>query len=89
VGLTVVDAGVVIALLDAREAHHASARRALSAARNPGDEILLSASASAESLVAPYRRSRRSAAKVDAFVDAFVDALPAHVEPITRPVASP
>jgi predicted nucleic acid-binding protein len=83
--LTVVDAGVVIALLDAREAHHASARRALSAARNPGDEILLSASASAESLVAPYRRSRRSAAKVDA----FVDALPAHVEPITRPVASP
>lgn len=82
--LTVLDAGVVIALLDANDRHHAAARSALAATRERGDDVVLPASAYAETLVAPYRRDRRSAAKVDA----FVDGLPARVEPINRPIAS-
>ena len=44
-GLTVLDAGVVIAVLDARDAHHAAAAKALTDARDQGDELIIPVSA--------------------------------------------
>ncbi len=83
-GLTVLDAGVVIAVLDADDSHHDAALTALAACRDRGDDLALPASAYAECLVAP---SRRGAAAI-ATVDRFVDALPARVEPVTRTIAA-
>jgi predicted nucleic acid-binding protein len=83
VGLTVLDAGVLIAILDANDAHHASSRGALSTALRGGAEFVLPASAYAEALVAPYRRSTEAASAVDR----LVDALPATVQPATREIA--
>ena len=82
-GLTVLDAGVIIAILDASDAHHDAAAHALSAARNAGDQLVLPASAYAECLVAPYRRGPDAVA----VVNAFVDALPARIEPASRAIA--
>ena len=81
--LTVLDAGVLIAVLNFDDAHHERARAALSAARSRGDRLIVPASAYAEILVAPLRQS---AARGDA-VDDFLEALPASVEPATREIA--
>src|SRR3990170_665202 len=67
-GLTVLDAGVVIAVLDAADGHHAAARAALSEALARGDELVLPASAYAESLVGPSRRGQAAVAALDALV---------------------
>jgi predicted nucleic acid-binding protein len=83
VALTVLDAGVLIAVLDAADAHHAAARAALSAVLDRGDALAVPASAYAETLVAP---ARRGAGAVRA-VDTFLADLPADVEPITRQLA--
>ena len=82
--LTVLDAGVVIAILDASDIHHPAATQAVASAIDRGDELVLPASAYAEVLVAPYGRG----ADAVATVDAFVNALPARVEPATRTVAA-
>ena len=82
-GLTVLDAGVVIALLDASDVHHAAAVAAVTNARDQGDALILPASAYAECLVAPYRRGDDAVA----LVDRFLDALPARVEPADRAIA--
>ena len=82
--LTVLDAGVVIAILDAGDAHRAAAVQVVGSAIERGDTLVLPASAYAEILVAPYRRG----AEAVTTVDAFVDALPARVEPATRAVAA-
>lgn len=82
-GLTVLDAGVVIAALDASDHHHAASVRALREARESGEALVIPASAYAEALVGPSRRG----ADAVATVDAFLDALPAGVEPATREVA--
>lgn len=81
--LTVLDAGVLIAVLNADDVHHDRARKALAALRDRGDRLVVPASAYAEILVAPLRQST---AKGDA-VDAFIEALPASVEPATRAIA--
>jgi predicted nucleic acid-binding protein len=81
--LTVVDAGVVIALLDADDGHHAAAREALREALDRGDDLVLPASAYAECLVGPLRRGAEAATTVDS----FLEALPARVEPVTRSIA--
>jgi predicted nucleic acid-binding protein len=83
VGLTVLDAGIVIAALDSSDAHHAASVDALRESRESGDTLVVPASAYAEALVAPSRRG----AEAVATVDAFLDALPAMVEPATREVA--
>lgn len=83
-GLTVLDAGVVIAILDASDVHHAAAAEAVTDARERGDTLLLPSSAYAECLVSPYRRGPEAVA----VVDSFVDALPAQVEPASRAIAS-
>lgn len=83
-GLTVLDAGVIIALLDAADAHHAAAVAALRIARDRGDVLVLPASAYAECLVSPQRRGPNAVA----IVDRFLDALPARVEPADRSIAA-
>lgn len=81
--LTVLDAGVLIAVLNADDVHHDGARKTLATLRDRGDRLVVPASAYAEVLVAPLRQD---SAKGDA-VDAFVEALPASVEPATRAIA--
>ncbi len=81
--LTVVDAGILIAALDASDAYHSAAIEALRGCRESGDAVVVPASAYAEALVGPSRRG----ADAIATVDAFLDALPASVEPATREVA--
>src|SRR3972149_6819646 len=83
-GLTVLDAGVVIAVLDAADGHHAAAGAPLSEALPRGDELVLPASAYAESLVGPSRRGQAAVAALDA----FLDDVPVRVAPLTRPVAA-
>ncbi len=83
-GLTVLDAGVVIALLDAADAHHAAAVASVRIARDRGDVLVLPASAYAECLVSPHRRGPGAVA----VVDRFLDALPARVEPADRSIAA-
>lgn len=83
-GLTVLDAGVVIATLEQTDAHHGSARRAVSETRSRGDRLILPAAAYAEVLVNPSQRG----AEAVATVDAFIDALPAFIEPISRDIAA-
>ncbi|CAN5652049.1 hypothetical protein BH20CHL7_BH20CHL7_14020 [soil metagenome] len=81
--LTVLDAGVLIAILNSDDAHHARAREALSTARDRGDRLIVPASAYAEILVAPLRRSPANGQAVDD----FLEALPASVEPATKRIA--
>lgn len=83
-GLTVLDAGVVIALLDAADPHHAAAVASLGIARDRGDVLVLPASAYAECLVSPHRRGPDAVA----VVDRFLDALPARVEAADRSTAA-
>ena len=77
--LIVLDASVLIALLDPNDALHPAARAALS--RHAGDDLKLPASAYAESLVGPARRGRLAAAKQ------AIDALLLDIVPITSQVA--
>lgn len=81
--LTVLDAGVLIAVLDGGDAHHASAEDALREAFAAGDDLVVPASAYAGCLVAPLRRGPEAAA----VVDDLLDALPARVVPISRVIA--
>jgi predicted nucleic acid-binding protein len=83
VDLIVLDAGIVMAALDADDAHHVPALAALRDAREQGSRLVVPASAYAEALVGP---SRSGAAAVNT-LDAFLDALPAFVEPATREIA--
>jgi predicted nucleic acid-binding protein len=83
-GVTVVDAGVVIAVLDEGDAHHAAARAGLDEARGRGDQIVLPASAYSEILVSASRAGD-AAARI---VDAVVDGLPMTVEAIGRTIAA-
>jgi predicted nucleic acid-binding protein len=70
-GLTVLDAGVVIAGLDADDVHHPDAAAALAAAQDRGDGFVLPASAYAEILVRPAARGIEVVTQVDAALDAM------------------
>jgi predicted nucleic acid-binding protein len=83
VGLTVLDAGIIIAVLDADDAHHRLAREALHVALGRGDQLALPASAYAEVMVGPLRSGQDAAITVDT----FIDALPAVIAPATRDIA--
>jgi predicted nucleic acid-binding protein len=83
VGLTVLDAGVVIAILGASDGHHRAAAHSVTVARERGDTLFVPASAYAECLMSPYRRGPDAVA----VVDSFVDALPARIEPASRAIA--
>jgi predicted nucleic acid-binding protein len=82
-GLTVLDAGVVIAGLDAEDAHHAAAADALGAARHRGDSFIVPASAYAEILVRPAAKGPATIARVDA----ALDALPISIADADREIA--
>jgi len=81
VAIVVIDASVVIALLDAGDPHHVAAMAAVEQARR--DALVLPASAYAEVLVDPWRRG------VDAVgvIRKFVTDLGIRVEPITPDIA--
>src|SRR4051794_41778250 len=68
-GLTVLDAGVVIGFLDGNDAHHDAAHAAMSDARNRNDRLVLPASAFAEVLVGPSRRGPGAVAGVRSMVE--------------------
>lgn len=82
-GTIVLDAGVVIAMLERQDAHHREARTAILAARDRGDRFILPASAYSEVLVHPSRRDQRS---VD-IADQAIEAIPAQIQPIDRAIA--
>lgn len=63
-GLIHLDAGVVIAFLDADDAHHHAAAGALSASLRGGHRLAMAASAFAECLVGPSHRGERAVATV-------------------------
>jgi predicted nucleic acid-binding protein len=65
VGLIHLDAGVVIGLLDADDAHHKGATTAIARVQRAGDRISIAASAFAECLVAPSRRGDDAVRVVD------------------------
>jgi len=67
-GLTVIDAGVLIGFLDESDVHHNASTRELESARRRGD-IAIPASALAESMVAPARNGDSSLDAVREFID--------------------
>lgn len=64
-GLTVLDAGVLIGVLDGGDVHHVAATEALRLAEENLDQLVLPASGLAEILVGPSRRGREAIAVVD------------------------
>jgi predicted nucleic acid-binding protein len=83
-GLTVLDAGVLIGFLDANDAHHERATAAMRSAVDRGDRIVLPASAYAEVLVGPSR----SGARAVAMVDSVLERVPVEIGPLTQVVAA-
>lgn len=82
-GLTVLDAGVLIGFLDSNDIHHDTATGALRAALERGDRLVLPASAYAEALVGPSRRS----ADAVTTVRTVLERVPIDVEPLGQEVA--
>src|SRR5206468_3884037 len=81
VAIVVLDASVVIALLDAGDPHHAAAVEAVGHARR--EELVLPSSAYAEVLVDPWRRGPDAVA----VVKRFVTDLGIRIAPLTEQVA--
>ncbi len=82
-GLTVLDAGVVIGFLDSNDAHHPAAHQAMREARDRTDRLVLPSSAFAEVLVGPSRKGPKAVASVRA----FVDRVPLEVYPLDENIA--
>jgi len=87
-GLTVLDARVVIAGLDGDDAHHAAAADALRDARDRDDSLVVPASACAEALVRPGSRRASTVARVDAALDALGVTIAATDREIARRAAT-
>lgn len=79
-GLTVLDASVLIGLLDRTDALHARASAGFR--KYAGDDVVVPASAYSESMVAPARGGRDL---VEA-VDGFLDTSPIRVVPVDRAI---
>jgi predicted nucleic acid-binding protein len=79
VALIVLDASVIIAHLDPEDALHSEAVNQLNSVG--GEELVLPASALAETLVVPARRGRLADAR------AAIDALMIRIEPLTDTIA--
>lgn len=82
-GLTVLDAGVIIGFLDTNDAHHLAAVEALRDARDRNDRLVLPASVFAEILVGPSRRS----AKAVTAVRSLVQRIPLEIQPLDADIA--
>ena len=83
-GLTHLDAGVIIGFLDADDSHHDAARAALSNALDHGDGLFMAASALAECLVGPARRSQQAIE----LVRTVIDRLPVSVVDLDTEIAT-
>jgi predicted nucleic acid-binding protein len=81
VALVVLDASVVIAFLDAGDAHHERAVAAIAARRT--DELIVPASAYAETLVRPFREDGAALAKAEQFFADFA----IRIEPLSHEIA--
>jgi predicted nucleic acid-binding protein len=79
----VVDASVILGVLDPRDTHHAASIQSMRSARSRGHQILLPASAFAEVLVGASRLGGEAIRRTEAFVDSVVDV----VHPIDREAA--
>ena len=82
-GLTVLDAGVVIGVLDSGDRHHTTSVAALTETRQRGDSVVLPASAYAEVLVGPARRGPRAEEVVRRLLARF----PIRLEPLGEEIA--
>lgn len=83
-GVMHLDAGVVIGLLDADDAHHHGARERLASAVEDHDQLAIAASALAECLVAPARHGE---AAVGVALD-LIGRLPISVVALDAPMAA-
>jgi predicted nucleic acid-binding protein len=83
-GLTHLDAGVIIAFLDGADAHHDAARSVLSTALDNAERLSIAASALAECLVSPARRSTKAVE----LVRTVVDRLPVSVVHLDEEIAT-
>lgn len=81
-GVTVLDSSVLIAIVDASDVHHGSAREIVKAGRAAGDQFVVPVAAYAEYMVRPFQTDPNGIA----FRDGLIDAIPARVEPATREV---
>ena len=68
-GLTHLDAGVIIAFLDSADAHHDAARSALATSLGDAERLSIAASALVECLVGPARRSTKAVELVRTVID--------------------
>src|SRR5690242_5014635 len=80
--VSVLDASVLIALLDASDVGRPAARSAVENAQRQGD-LLIPVTAFSESIVAPYRRSRRDGEQAEAALTALGQLIE-----VTREIAS-
>jgi len=83
-GLTHLDAGVIIGFLDADDSHHDTARAALSNALDHGDQLFMAASALADCLVGPARRGQQAIE----LVRTVIDRLPVSVVDLDTEIAT-
>jgi predicted nucleic acid-binding protein len=83
VALTVLDASIVIAVLEASDSNHEASAAALRRAIDGRDRLVLPVSGYAEVLVGAYQRGPEAVATVDA----FLAALPCDVQPADRVIA--
>lgn len=83
-GLTHLDAGVIIAFLDGADAHHDAARSALSTSLDNAMRLSIAASALAECLVGPARRSTKAVE----LVRTVIDRLPVSVVHLDEEIAT-
>ena len=83
-GLTHVDAGVIIAFLDGDDVHHDAARSALANALDNAERLSIAASALAECLVGPARRSPKAVE----LVRTVIDRLPVSVVHLDEEIAT-
>ncbi len=81
-GMTVLDTGILIALVDAGDAHHSAARTVIRERREAGDQFVVPVAAYAEFMVRAYLDDPAMVM----FRDGLVDAIPARVEPATREI---
>lgn len=77
-----IDAGILIAVLDAGDAHHVEAVRHLREARARGDRLIVPVSAYAQAMVRPSAAGPASQARLDRFIEDMA----ADVEPTTRAI---
>lgn len=82
-GLTVVDAGVIIGVLDAQDPHHDAGIDALRSAKDRADAVVIPTSAYAEVLVGPSRKGARAVEIARGFIVRF----PIEVVALDRGVA--